>query len=197
MLNEKDVNKIKAMYPKGTRIKLQHMNDPYHPVPDGTMGTVKHIDDAGQIHMYWDNGSGLALIPEADDFEIVESVPKREDKIRIIIVEPNEHPRMEYINNDLKTMEAIVDGDIQEVSIDDEAVLVCNEEGKLLNLKANRSVGDDIIAGTFFIAADLGYEYLSSLSEEQTRKYVQDFYDIEEHSQEKMFKSFSYSIYGG
>lgn len=197
MLNEKDVKKVKETYPEGTRIKLNHMDDPYHPIPEGTVGTVKKVDDAGQIHMHWDNGGGLALVPETDDFEIVESVPKQEDKIRVVIVEPNEHPRMEYISNDLKTMQAIVNGFIQEVSIGDQAILVCNEEGKLLNLKANRSVGDDIIAGTFFIAADLGDEYLSSLSEEQTRKYVQDFYDIEEHSQEEMFKGFGYSIYGG
>ena len=30
---------------------------------------VEFVDDAGQIHVY---GSGLAIIPEADEFEIVE-----------------------------------------------------------------------------------------------------------------------------
>lgn len=52
----------------GDRIILIHMhNDPF-PVPDGTRGTVKYVDDAGQIHVRWDTGSGLAVIPGVDDF---------------------------------------------------------------------------------------------------------------------------------
>ena len=31
-----------------------HMEDPYAPVESGTRGTVKHVDDAGQLHMQWD-----------------------------------------------------------------------------------------------------------------------------------------------
>lgn len=44
------------------------MEDPYHPVPDGTEGNVEFVDDAGQIHMKWDNGRTLALIPGIDEF---------------------------------------------------------------------------------------------------------------------------------
>lgn len=52
----------------GDRIILIHMhNDPY-PVPDGTRGTVEYVDDAGQVHVRWDTGSGLAAIPGVDDF---------------------------------------------------------------------------------------------------------------------------------
>ena len=65
-----DVNEIKAMYPKGTRIELIHMDD-FAPVPSGTKGTVEYVDDMGQIGMKWDNGRTLALIPEADEFKII------------------------------------------------------------------------------------------------------------------------------
>ena len=58
----------KAKYPPGTRIKLIHMNDPFAPVPEGTKGTVRHVDDAGQIHMSWDNGRSLALVSGEDSF---------------------------------------------------------------------------------------------------------------------------------
>lgn len=59
-------------YPEGTRIKLIHMDDPYAPVPAGTKGTVEYVDGFGQIGMKWDNGRTLALIPEVDEFEIIE-----------------------------------------------------------------------------------------------------------------------------
>ena len=39
----------KQAYPPGTRLELIDMNDPYAPVPSGTRGTVKFIDDMAQI----------------------------------------------------------------------------------------------------------------------------------------------------
>ena len=44
------------------------MNDSFAPVPEGTKGTVRHVDDAGQIHMSWDNGRSLALVSGEDSF---------------------------------------------------------------------------------------------------------------------------------
>ena len=55
------------IYFPGDRVVLIHMDDPY-PVPDGTRGTVDYVDDAGQIHMKWDNGRTLALVPGVDKF---------------------------------------------------------------------------------------------------------------------------------
>ena len=37
-----------SCYPPGTRIILNSMNDPYAPVPSGTKGTVRYVDDAGR-----------------------------------------------------------------------------------------------------------------------------------------------------
>lgn len=59
------------MYPSGTRIKLNQMEDDYG-VANGTYGTVDFVDDAGQIQMIWDNGRTLALIVGVDSFEIVD-----------------------------------------------------------------------------------------------------------------------------
>lgn len=58
----------KEKYPPGTRIELINMNDPFAPVDAGTRGTVKHVDDAGQIHMSWDNGRTLPLDSGEDSF---------------------------------------------------------------------------------------------------------------------------------
>ena len=62
------IARLKADYPAGTRIRLIHMDDPYAPVLKGTTGTVVSVDDAGNIHMNWDNGRTLAICPEVDSF---------------------------------------------------------------------------------------------------------------------------------
>lgn len=62
-------NMYKEMYPKGTRIELISMEDPYAPIEPGTQGTVEFVDDMGQIHMRWDNGRTLALVPSEDSFQ--------------------------------------------------------------------------------------------------------------------------------
>ena len=62
---------MKTKYPVGTRIELISMNDPFNPVPSGTKGSVAYVDDAGQIHMKWDNGRTLALIEGVDEFKVI------------------------------------------------------------------------------------------------------------------------------
>lgn len=62
-----EVDVIKLEYPEGTRIQLDYMADPFA-VPSGTCGTVTNVDDIGQIHMNWDNGSGLAINVDLDRF---------------------------------------------------------------------------------------------------------------------------------
>ncbi len=60
--------RMKQEYPPGTRIQLNHMEDPWAPVPPGTRGTVAYVDDIGQIGMKWDNGRTLSLVPGEDSF---------------------------------------------------------------------------------------------------------------------------------
>ena len=38
-MNQDKIKEIKQKYPKGTRIMLNSMDDPHHPVPSGTLGT--------------------------------------------------------------------------------------------------------------------------------------------------------------
>ena len=70
-MDRKMVNFIKEQYPPGTRIRLNSMDDPYHPILPGTEGEVDFVDDAGQLHMKWDNGRSLALIPGEDSFTVL------------------------------------------------------------------------------------------------------------------------------
>ena len=64
----RQAQQYKEAYPPGTRLMLLCMNDPHHPVESGTRGTVEHVDDMGTIHMRWDNGRGLGLVPGEDEF---------------------------------------------------------------------------------------------------------------------------------
>ena len=54
----------------GDRVECVSMDDP-QAVPTGTCGTVYHIDSLGTIHVHWDNGSGLGLIPGEDEYKII------------------------------------------------------------------------------------------------------------------------------
>lgn len=76
---EKEAKRTKAAYPPGTRVMLLNMNDRLAPVPEGTRGTVKHVDDLGQIHMEWDNGRTLALVPGEDSFRTLTEEELREE----------------------------------------------------------------------------------------------------------------------
>lgn len=66
--NRRMAESYRKSYPPGTRLELIGMDDPFAPVPAGTRGTVYCVDDQSQIHVKWDNGSGLALIPDTDRF---------------------------------------------------------------------------------------------------------------------------------
>ena len=97
-----------------------------------------------------------------------------ENKIKVLIVKPEEKPYAEEIDCNLKTFQNIVGGNIQDVYIERGTVLVCHEEGKLLGLTPNRVIGNDVICGTFFLAGDDGGEEFVSLSDEKIEKYTEE-----------------------
>ena len=76
--DRKTVERIRAQYPAGTRVRLLSMDDPQAP-PIGTEGTVIGVDDAGNIMVSWDSGGGLNLVYGVDSFQIV---PTMTDKVR-------------------------------------------------------------------------------------------------------------------
>lgn len=70
-MNQKEVERLRKRYPVGTVVMLDYMDDPYLPIPSGTTGTVEFVDDAGTIHVSWENGSTLGICPEADRFHVI------------------------------------------------------------------------------------------------------------------------------
>lgn len=97
--------------------------------------------------------------------------------MKVLIVEPMKPCRTQEIPDTLEAMQAIVGGDIEAVYPFREPVaVICNAEGKGLNLPYNRPLTDerglpyDIVCGTFFLAG-LGAENFVSLTEEQIQRY--------------------------
>ncbi len=64
----RNVERAKKMFPPGTRIVLNHMDDPYSPVPDGMRGTVEMVDSNGTVFPIWDNGRTLGVVFGEDSF---------------------------------------------------------------------------------------------------------------------------------
>ena len=59
-------------YLKGKRVRMIHMED-VDPIQPGQCGVVQFVDDLNQLHVKWDDGRTLAIIPEKDQFEVLDS----------------------------------------------------------------------------------------------------------------------------
>jgi hypothetical protein len=58
---------------KCKRIELIATTDPYTTLRPGDKGTVDFVDDMGTIHVIWDNGSHLGLVPGEDQYKLLEN----------------------------------------------------------------------------------------------------------------------------
>ena len=108
--------------------------------------------------------------------------PEPEDTIRVVLLEPGKEAQITKIGSSLEEMQSVVSGYIEAVyPFEEEAAIVCNEEGKLLGLPLNRALRNedtreiyDIIAGPCFICGCSSNNF-GSLGAEQAEKYMQMF----------------------
>lgn len=77
-----EVKLIRNLFKSGTKIELIKMYDLYAP-PHNTRGTVKGVDDKGQIQVEWETGSSLALFYGLDMFRVL-SIPRTYEEIQHI-----------------------------------------------------------------------------------------------------------------
>lgn len=102
--------------------------------------------------------------------------------MNVLVVEPMKVPYEKEIDSGLESLQHEVGGYIEQFSygMDEDAAIICNEEGKLDGLELNRGMKDergkivDIIAGTFLVIG-LGEEDYCSLTPEQMKKYQKKF----------------------
>ena len=103
--------------------------------------------------------------------------------MQVVVVDPKKKPTVQDIGSDLESMQKIVGGSIEAIYPFEEPVaLICNEEGKLLNLPLNRALQDDagkvydIISGTFFLcAAPPDSDRFTSLTDQQVKTFIERF----------------------
>ena len=104
------------------------------------------------------------------------------EKIRVLLVEPMEKPRMVEFENRLENLQETVGGLIQAVyPFEDPVAIVCDEEGKIDGAPLNRALrnedGDivDIIAGPFFICG-IDEDSFTDLPADLAEKYDKMFH---------------------
>ena len=103
--------------------------------------------------------------------------------MKIIVIEPQKKPVVREIDSGLESMQKIVGGSIEAVYPFDEPVaLICNDEGKLLDLPLNRALRDDdgtvydFVSGTFFVcAAPPDSDRFEGLTDQQVKTYMERF----------------------
>lgn len=81
------------------------------------------------------------------------------EKIKVIIKEPGKAPEIKTVANDLGTLQSIVGGYIETVTLASGLVIICNEEGILWNLPYNLDIGGHSIVGTVVFAGVDGDEF--------------------------------------
>jgi hypothetical protein len=57
---------------RGKRIELISTSDPYTELKPGDRGIIDFVDDMGTIHVTWDNGSTLGMVPGKDQYRFIE-----------------------------------------------------------------------------------------------------------------------------
>jgi len=112
----------------------------------------------------------------------------KQKEIKVLMVEPLKEPKAVTHKADLASLQKAVSigadyqGLIEIVTIDNGVCLLCNEEGKLIGLEGNRRIGNDIIAGVFYVVGENNDGDLISLTEEQMQTYKERFRNPEYHS---------------
>lgn len=103
------------------------------------------------------------------------------EKIKVLAVEPMQEPYVKEIDAGLKSLQKEVGGTIQAVyPLEEEAAVICNDEGKLNGMELNRALYDedgkiyDIIAGSFLICG-LDGDRFGSLPDELISKFSEQF----------------------
>lgn len=106
-------------------------------------------------------------------------------KIRVLLIEPMEHPKEYYIEPSMQALRKAVNmetahkGKVAAKKLEQGVYAVFNKDRYLTELAPNRQIGDDIIVGTMLIVAVDENRMPISMVDEQMKKYALRFWHVE------------------
>lgn len=80
-------------------------------------------------------------------------------KIKVIVKVPGKAPEMRTVRNELQSLQQLVGGNIETVTVSTDLVIICNEEGRLRNLPYNMTLLGIDFLGTIVFAGAKGDEF--------------------------------------
>ena len=107
-------------------------------------------------------------------------------KIRVLLIEPKEHPRAHTIEPTRHAFEKAVNvgaaynGKVEVKKLEHGIYALYNKDRYLTELTPNRQIGDDIIVGKLFVVAVDDHRKPISMTDEQMIKYALRFWHAEE-----------------
>lgn len=131
-------------------------------------------------------------IQETNEEKIINSSVPR-GKMRVLYKKVGENPVVKIINASLEAKQELVGGLIEVVPYED-VLIICNEEGKILNMSPNVVFDYDYIAGDFFVIGD-DYEHgdFKSLTKDEIEYYKKDLskraFKLQEYKDDSTRKS--------
>jgi hypothetical protein len=101
---------------------------------------------------------------------------KPDNLLRVVGLEPGKPAYEAEIPNTLKAFRQAVCGNIEVFCpFEDNAAIICNEEGKIIGLPDNRTVHGEPMVGNLVIVGDDGEGNFYSLTDEQMKRYLAEF----------------------
>lgn len=115
----------------------------------------------------------------------------KKEKLKILFKKVGQEPKVKFIDNTLKAKQKLVGGLIEVISFKDDTLIICNEEGKFLDLPANTIFDMDYIAGDYFVVGD-DFENadFKSLTDEQIKNILPIINENSVKYSDKQFKDF-------
>ena len=118
----------------------------------------------------------------------------KEPMIRVLKIEPHKEPQVMHIKNSLESVQKEVNGYLEIVVLSTTAMMVFNEEGKIIGLEGNRRFNNDVIVGNIIIAGIDDNRDTCSLSDAELKTYMERFKQPEEISQEEIDSTSTFNI---
>lgn len=120
----------------------------------------------------------------------------KEKTIKVLKVAPKMVPEVVMLDNNLRALQEAVSigsdyvGLIEILNLNEKACILCNEEGKIINLEPNRRFYSDVICGVFYVTGQSKDGELTSLSDSLIEYYKKMFGTPEDISPDEVEDAF-------